>query len=859
MATKTQIAVQNLAVTNFKKARLFLTIDPTFDIGANSPFVLEGKIRNVTLGINETMGTCLLEFPGRPFGSHTGLVIPIAIFLENTNNMVFRGFVLDEEGELTTTNDTVSVTAYDYKWLLSRITKVRGKIYTVDNDVVPDAIVGGFSRVFSDDNLYEKFRMAVPDDPNEFGFSSGNKKGGTGFISGIRTTFNEFNDPDCATKRPEARAVFKFDPDINYYRAVNPRRQHNERHFWNYATILFYIYWHYIGNVYRGVSNTTRIDINYTSLYNIIRFGNAYGLDNIIPLNFDLTDLSPLEAIDKVVKSIPGMWYWRLIYFPKSVMIDIQCNSDISLKPFPKSLFIGTGGKVNEKENNNVNIETIKVGISAKNAVSHAVAIGGPIEIETSVQYLPAWPQYLRPTTDRTATYDNVEPDVTDLDVWDGSSINAGYYVSDFKGWTDYNLWKQFMKGDLKGESSTSRTLREQISRSDEKRYAAIYRAYIFPENASQILKRRSIYLDNFLPGYENYISTIDQLLFKNVLRIRNVKNPLTDYKEVLNYAPFQKTYDYKSLRRQFKKKPGSNPPFVFLYDGQISEVASNEAGGISTEQSAALLKSKRWILPQSDKNCGYSLEQDNKVILFQNPQYERVTVSALRIEDTATPIFGSTYSRRVFVTCRIECDVPLIKDRILNRSSLSNARLVMQSFLAKDLKGEVTACIRTNAYYPSPFGNVGTDVSLEYGSDEDQVDDIEGTQNPSGADLGFGCKLINWNSLDGIRDDANIIVDDSHILDEIISNALERKPLYDITLDVGLGTINASFLVGDRIDRIVGSELADGSGGYYNLDCIIDRLTYEAVSPEKDSFKTKMTGRNCLPITGNFMVRKKE
>ncbi len=858
MATKTTIAIQNLALTGHNKARLFLTVDPAFGIGANSPFVLEGKIRSVSLGINENMGTTVLEFPGRPFGSHTGLVIPIAVYLESSDNMVFRGFILDEEGSISVSDDQLSVIAHDYKWLLSRITKIRGKIYTVDNDVIPDALIDGASRVFSDDSLYEKFRMAVPEDPNEFGFSIGNKKGGTGYIGTMKTVFNENNDPDCASDHPEARAAFKFDPDIDYYRIVNPRRQRNEKFFWNYATMLFYVFWHYIGNVYRGIANTTRIDINYSSLSNIIRFGNAQGVENITPLNFDITDLSPLEAVDKIVKAIPGMWYWRLIYFPKSVMIDIQCNSDPSLKPYPKSLFIGTGAKINDKSNNNVNVESCKVVVSAKNSISHAVAVGGAIEIETSIQYLPAWPQYLRPVTDFSATFGTIDADVTD-NPWTGTEIPSGYYVCDFKGWTDFNLWKQFIKGDLKGETSTSKTLREEITRSDEKRYSQIYRVYVFPENASQILKSRNIFLTDFLPGYEDYISYVHELLFKNVLRIRTVKNPLTDYREIFNYARFQKTYDFKHLKRQFKKKAASNPPFVFMYDSLISTAKVPDAGGLSTARKAALLKSKQWIIPQEDKGNGYSLEQDNKVLLFQNPQYERKTISALITEETSFPNFLDVFTRRIFVTCRIECDVPLIQDRILNRSSLSNARLVTQSLLSKDIKGgEVAACIRTNAYFPSPFANYGTNVTLTQGTDQEQVDDIDGTELPAGDDAIFGSKIINWNFLDGIRNDANLIQDDSHILREMIKNFLEYRPLYDISLDAGLGTINASYLVGDRIDRIIGSELADGTGGYYNLDCIIERLSYEAVG-ESDGFKTKMQGRNNLPVSSNFLVRKKE
>lgn len=853
MSTKTQVSIQTTNNTAFKKHKVFVTADPAFDIGGNSDFILEGKIRSISMGINGNMGTAVLEFPNRPFGSHPGFVIPIAMYVDNSDNMVFRGFATDENAIIDNSNDQVGSMCYDYRWLINKLTKIRGKIYTVDNGIFPDAVTGGFSRVFEDPSMYQRFRYAIPGDPTEFG---GRRKDGTGYLGAVRTVFNENGEADCASLNPNQYAVFKMDPDIDFLTGTKILRRRNERYFWNFATSIFYVYWHYIGNIFRGTFGTTKIDINYTGLYNIIRFGQTEGMELISPLHLDINNESPLEAIDKLVKMIPGTWYWRLLFFPKSVMIDIQCASEDYLKLPAKRLFLGDGGKINDTTNNDVNLASCKVTTSAKNAISHAVAVGGAIELETSIEYIPAWPLYLRPVSDLSTkeSITEFDPDVNDDSLWDGTSVDSGYYLCDFKGYEDYKKYKQFIHGDLKSKDATSSKLREEITTDDEKRYAMIYRVFVFPENRNQITRFPDVFISDFLSGYQNYATYLDELFFKNVLKVRKVKDPITDYKNLFRYAAINRPYSYQNLQRENRNKSNRNPPFVFLHDSQISTVGRAESGNVSASDKADMLRIRKWIIPEEEQGNHYSFEQDNKILTFEKPQFERKTVSFARLEDTQFPRFVDIDSsgdfvpisrRKVFVTCRIECDVPLVKDRIANLEFYSGAKLVGQDIVNKDEKMDATVVFRVNAIFPNPEFNIGDEIAYETGETEE---DLNGSLSVSATSSNFlGSKLIDANSL-STRKDVNVVVNDSRTLDQTLSRIIDKRPIYEQNLEADLGKLDLSLWVGDRIDRIVRSELADGTGGFYNMDLVIEKFSLEALG-DTDKFTCKLSATNCLPV----------
>lgn len=861
MQTSVNVSIQQLNTTVYTNHKLFLTIDPAFNIAGTSAFILEGKIRRVASGINENLAQCDLEFPLRVFGNHVGtFVLPIAVFLDNTNNFIFRGFFTDEDGVVSESADEVHATCHDYKWLIGRFSKIRGKIFTVDNNIYPP-----YSRnspnVFVDDSMYERFRLVIPG-LNSIGQDITNNgititqaisgPTGTGYLGTEKTIFNEHGDPNCSSNNPYASVfgspAFMFDSDLQYNRGLNVSRRSVIKYKWNYATMLRYVCDFYITNIFNGIFGTTAVLLNETSISTIMQYGNLFGMELIEPINLDITGKSPIEAIDFIVKHIPGSWYWRLLYSPNTVLIDIQNHSVPSLMQAKKYLFLGTGGKLNNKTNNNVNVASANVRVSAKNAISHAVAVGGGIDVETSVQYLPGWPQYIRPISDFNATK------LTDFGAdtanqWDGiSPIDNQHYISDFKGINDYNNWKQWLHKDTRHPTTTSSRVREAVSSDDQHRYALIYRVYSFPENQFQITKFPSVYIKDLLGNeYGNYATYLDQLFFRFVLKKRKIKAPITQYRSVFQYAPFTDSYNYQNVKEELKDKHHSDPPFVFMYDALAATTLNPEGAGIANADT--LLQSKQWILPQEEKHNSYQFEQENRVLVFKDPQFMRQTSSVSKLEDfVEMTTFQNIQSRNVFVSCRIECDVPLIKDQIANRSYYSNARLVSQ-----DIHTEANVTIRINAFYPNPQFYAGTDLNVSAGSDSDIVSTLDdgGITTPPI----IGNKLVNWNNvvLGNNAPTAMVVQDDSFFLDQVLQFLLYDRPIYEIDSSFDLGRIDASYVVGDLIDGIKGSELSDGTGGYYGMNCVIDKFEYTAVGEKNDTYTTKGSMRNILPIVDHF------
>jgi hypothetical protein len=77
----------------------------------------------------------------------------------------------------------------------------------------------------------------------------------------------------------------------------------------------------------------------------------------------------------------------------------------------------------------------------------------------------------------------------------------------------------------------------------------------------------------------------------------------------------------------------------------------------------------------------------------------------------------------------------------------------------------------------------------------------------------------------------------------------IDDAPIFEIEGEAELGRIDTSYYIGDVISNVVGSELADGTGGYYGIDCVLDKLEYTAINDKSDSYTSKMNFRNNLPL----------
>jgi hypothetical protein len=831
--------------------------DPAFNIINTTPFLFEGKVRKVSLGIDDNIGTAEIEFPTRPFGTHINFVTPIAIAADNADNIFFRGFLDEEEGILDTGTDQLNALAFDYKWLIGKLSKIRGKIFTIDNVVKPGVSTTASDRVFLNPRLYEKFKYLIADaDPNGDKVSRFQRSDATGFLGNVKTIFNENGNPDCATRdiNSSNAIAFKFSPDPWYYENLRFNAvSGNVVYHWTYSTMLAYVAKYYIENIFEGLLGTTRIIINYDSLIKILRYGERNGLELIIPKHFDITGLSPAQAIDKIVKAIPGSWHWRLYYYTNVVLIDINNNTAEFFENPGKALFIGDGGKINDKTNNNVNVRSIRAKRSVKDSVSHAIAIGSPLQIETTIQLNPGWQQYLKVGDD-------------DFEEYNGGPIPGGSYISDFKHMADYENWLQFLHSVYASNTGTTKRLRETIDSEDELRYAQLFRVFVFPETKEELIKSIPVIpLNLFYDTYRGFADWVHELFFSHILLRRKVLSPITDYRQSLtarkpivdaNIPKFKNSRKNKNNILVETLKESKDPPFIFLFDSQISTAQYTETGGNDGQMVTDILEANKILIPDSGKlsssesdGLNYSIENDNRVVIFEQPQFERKTASFAQPSRTVHPSFDSFISRKVFMTCRIECEVPIVEDGIKDRFFYGNARLVTQ-----DINENAIAVIRTRAYYPVPKNRIGDSVSFVPSSNS-QVGELVNDGSSSSI---VGAKIIDWNKVDGFDEDAVLIVDDTEQLKQMVQIMLNDSPLYYETIEVNLGRADLSYYIGDRISRIIGSELEDGSGGYYNMKALIESLDFVAEG-ETDAFTVNMSLINNIPPTQRFIEERRK
>jgi hypothetical protein len=881
MANSTiHVSLQTLNATAFSKHKVFIYPENSFNIGAWTPFLFEGKIKRITSGINEQYGEAEIEFPSKKFGNHITWMTPFSTAIDSTDNTVFKGFFSDEDSVMDRSNDQISGIALDYKWFMGKLSKIRGKIYTVDNYIDPKP---GFlftnTRVYTNESMFEKYRYTVPGgEDNGTRTPNFQQNEATGFLGGVRTIFNENGDPDaaCYDITSNQAIAFKFDPDdlFDHNLRVHERRG-DKKYYWNYATMLMYIARYYVENYFQGFFGSTRVEMSRKSISDILHFGQSYGEQYIIPDHFEITGLSPTQAIDRIVKAIPGSWHWRLNYFKDIIIIEINNNYEaVYSSAQTKSLFIGTGGKINDESGNNVNVASIRARRSIRDSISHAVAVGGNVEIETTIQYLPGWKQYLRPTLDFSNDSSQWSNNYTE---WDKKFTPNQYYVSNFQNRQDFNNWLKWSENVY--AAGSGQRLKDVITTTDELRYSQIFRLFVFPKNKDQITKFPNINLGEILYCYKSYVNYLHELMFSNVIVPRDIKNPVTNYRRDAISLKDVNIDDKLSKSSRDQTKENQNPLFVFLYDdwgGDVAVKDGSDSNGSLTAAESARLNLNKWLIPShsdddSDlkKSLNHSFDSNNKAIIFDYPQYERQKVSERVGNESARPEFIMKYvdenyniynygftSRKVFVTCRVECDVPLVTDHIGNRAFYGNARMVSQDIVEK-----AKAVIRVNAYYPTPDGYQGD--SLNY-SDDNGEGNCGSITRSSGSQLSYGSKLVDWNRIEqngptasnGLID-AVLVVDNTNLLEQTILIMIGSVPLYTEEFSVDLGRVDASYKVGDRIDRIYGSEDDNGGGGYFNLKAFIERIEIVAQN-DTDAYTTQMTILNNIPPTFPKMMERR-
>ena len=580
------------------------------------------RVLSVTRSINETIGTAELSIADYVFGDHIPtFCIPIKIISGDPNyaadNVVFRGFMVSENGELNSGADGVTVTAYDYKWALTKIGKVRGKIYTTSVRNFPTYDTMPFDRSIAqgtDPAIYSEFRQF-----ERFRYTVGINNYPNGYNASERTLFNPGGKPNCATDVYGNNTVIFKEPLIDQANDV-----YELSFYWNYAQILSHIFNYWI------VPYVDKDKIEITGLDKIANFhesvkayllkrnpestvANDIDITFIQPIDFDISSLNPLEALNKVVKAIPGDWAWDIIYHGDMIEIKIQNMLAEMFDGERKILVIGTDKKL-ATDDNDVNVSSININRSVEDRISHAIGIGGPLKIETTLELYPNWPRYVIPEEDaRNWEYkfeDGSTPD--DAEDYDGSDVTSGKVISDFKGKEDFDCWMRFIKGEGNVKLITE----------TEKRYESIYRSFIvyapnFNFANSGVLgahtninigsainypygNRWPSKLNNY---YTNHFSG-DEIAFSILSHLdveREIEAPITDLSVIDGTSDASEGVQYKIDEKV--SNADDKKPFVFLYDKEMENhlynQKSKEEQELTSSELTEFYERMKWIIPE--------------------------------------------------------------------------------------------------------------------------------------------------------------------------------------------------------------------------------------------------------------------
>jgi hypothetical protein len=850
------VSLSTLFATTFNKHRVFVIPDDGGGLVSNARtnFILDAKVNKVSLSLNDSISTVEIEFPTKKFGDHIAFVTPVAVFVDNATNIVFRGFMIVENGNISDQDDIMSATIYEYKWFLGKTGKIRGKIYTTDNGYFPRTH-SDTSRNLSTESLWEKFRYMAPGGSNRVWDQAPSllPLEGTGFFGECKTIFNEDNNPDCAV--PELLNSFYpsfiFDPEQRFAEQNKiDRTQKPEKYWWNYGLILYYIYQYYMAAPFGNFYHSPVISMSMAGISKIFQFGQNNGKSIIIPRHFDITGLSPTQAIDKVVKAIPGNWFWRILVSSSYVRVDIDTTESINLfgnsSYGGKSLFLGRGGKINSSDNM-TNVKSMSAKVSVQDAISHAVAVGGPLQIETSVEYLPAWPRYVvnrNPQTEEDERYEE----------YVGQTIPAGFSVCDFKNEEDFELWKKFVHNFLEKNGEIGNKL--NISDADKERYSKIFRVFMIPENKYDLLRLGSDWdITPSVSALKGFINYLHEIIFDNVLKIRRIIGPATEYlPEEADQVKRAYLADSEKEQKKHKKsmRDRENPIFVFLYDSLMATTGYTEKQSDITDAfKKQIMDAKAFIVPTKDDNAeriSYHFMSGNRFVIFDRPQFCRKTASVKNSDFVIKPKFADIETRKVFATLRLECDVPLILDKITRREFYGGMRLVNQ-----EIKPELTCIFRYNAFFPTPTGGVprnGIVLSYIPGTGSHKSGYLKPVLDPSST---FNdkkvrneeSKLYSANDgLDGEGTECQYLINDMDQLIKVVNVMIDSTPIYIEEYNVNLGKLDVSFIPGDRVIRVVNSYTGNPGSGYYNMNAVVEEVVHTRDKVD-DSFVTTMTMKN--------------
>ena len=532
--------------------------------------IANARVQSVSVGIGATFDTAQIVLTDADFGDGMILQTPIQIIaisgvgVNARQVVVFRGFAVRNLGRIDSSKEEVLVECHGYKWYMSKLAKIQGKIYCIDGVTGVPASEGSGLSIGGKKLTFEKFRMKNP-------AASDNSEGN--ILRAEACVFNQGGLPDCMTRTHSNVQVAFYKPIIQYDELSGLEDTHATPEDWNgnlwtWATILGHIerFW-----IQPYTASQAKIELSALDMQSVAAIQDT-------PIDFSLEGMNPLQALDAVVRAMPGRWFWFLEYDSfYSVIIRIKQHGSgsgnvVNLRMCPKD----SAAKICQV---NSNIESADLTEDTTSSVKYAVAMGGNIKLVTTVKLRPLWPKY------------------------DGN---------DFIDQADFEKWRQW-------EFQTDEAAKEQFEEDNPDlvaRYKQIYREYGVPIKGQDF--RASIpNLDtlnitgDMYSEYRDYEKDILNYFFDDAHIIRQVQPPnfnrYSDSVKVFMYDARKngQYYGEETIVKEFKESDLTTGTGVERYLAQQG------------------INNSKWVNPE-DVDESYEFDDKNGIVRFADPQFQR-------------------------------------------------------------------------------------------------------------------------------------------------------------------------------------------------------------------------------------------
>ena len=628
---------------------------------------------------------------------------------------------------------------------------------------------------------YEKFRSDL--------------QTGSGYLQNEALVFNAGGAPDCFVDNlttGTTLAFFRQKVDFDETEGLSDSQfaavDYNG-FYWTWLTMVRYIHEYFI-DPYNTVLAPVNLDAGDLSDL------KAIDQDLRQPINFSLEGYNPLMAIDTLVASIPGRWYWYMEYASSDSTIRIRELAE--LPPDEVALTIcPLSSPPDCLIDSDANVTNFTVKRDGQAAVANVVGLGGKLKLITTVKLVPTWPRYQGNT-------------------------------SDFKSDDDFKKWKKWALEEYRLEKDGQIQDNVKLNKEEEARYPLIYRVYGLPMEG-ELFGDRIVSEDlaveediieltgDVAPHYSAFTipgggggATFRDYFFQNAQIEREVSAP-----EFERYSDKVQVFMHDDLfTHEVTDKDGT----VVFKEARVNALVNKPTNA----ELLAMQRARRWIIPEVDK-ISYNFDQKNMMVVFDQPQCKQKNAFELSNKERLAKTIKERsqtqmVTRDVYMTATFATDLAAVFGSRVTDGFVETINGA--PFSAYVMARNQDIIYHANAWYPI------TQLNKDALNPPDSLDLCDGHQ--------LGTSILKCNSFDNYRE----YVGEGHFeLARAILNWKEGYLTYreDITADLPYMELDND--LGDGLRGIANS-------GYVAIASYLLGITWKRAG-DSDSMLTSYTFNN--------------